>query len=104
MNLPWSLSKVLPTFKFEILSTKHETNPESEFSNAQNKVDLIRRYCFGHLDFENLKIVSDFDVRISDLYQTPKNKRVAIAKVGECLVINPSLSNYILSNVNLCVN
>jgi len=23
--------------------------------------------CFGHLSFENLNIVSDFDIRISDL-------------------------------------
>jgi hypothetical protein len=98
------LSKVLPPFKFEILSTKHETNSKSEFSNAQNKVDQICQYCFGHLDFENLKIVSDFDIRISDLHQTPKNKGIAIANVGDRLALNPSLGNYTLSNMNLCVS
>ncbi|MDH3773289.1 MAG: hypothetical protein OET42_03050, partial [Deltaproteobacteria bacterium] len=52
--------------KSEIRSTKHETNSKFKFSNVQNNFFPESNYRFGHLDFENLKIVSDFDIRISD--------------------------------------
>ena len=59
--------------KSEIRSTKHETNSKFKFSNVQNNFFPESNYRFGHLDFENLKIVSDFDIRISDFETTAKD-------------------------------
>jgi hypothetical protein len=59
---------MLMQLKFEIRSTKHETNSKSECSNAQNRD--IGKYlsisCFGHLDFGHLDLfrISIFDIRI----------------------------------------
>ena len=60
------LSKIATLSKFEIRNPKHETNPKFEFTNVQNGIILSVKG-FGHLDLGNLNIVSDFDIRISDL-------------------------------------
>jgi len=67
---------MLMQLKFEIRSTKHETNLKSECSNAQNK-DIgkyLTIFCFGHLDLFRISILSfglptcgwvpSFDIRI----------------------------------------
>ena len=60
--------------KFEIPSTKHETNSKSKCSNVQNvTVRIISS--FGYLDLGNLNIVSDFDIRISDLLSAANLQR-----------------------------
>jgi hypothetical protein len=60
------LHNVAKPIKFEIRNSKHETNPKFEFSNVQNRI-ILRAKGFGHLDLGNLNIVSDFDIRISNL-------------------------------------
>ncbi len=60
------LGKIATLRKFEIRNSKHETNSKFEFSNVQNGM-ISRVTGFGHLDLGNLNIVSDFDIRISDL-------------------------------------
>ena len=79
--------------KSEIRSTKHETNSKFKFSNVQNNFFPESNYRFGHLDFENLKIVSDFDIRISDF-------ETIAADLGHLLVTsdhsNQNLSLWVL--------
>jgi len=52
--------------KFEIPSTKHETNSKSKSSNAQNGI-FRANMSFGHVNLGNVNIVWDFDIRISNL-------------------------------------
>ncbi len=52
-----------PNSKSEALNTKQIRNPNFQMF----KTVFTDRAGFGHLNFENLKIVSDFDIRISDL-------------------------------------
>ena len=54
----------------EVLNPKHEARNKSELLNARmfkTSRIILKIFRFGHLNFENLKIVSDFDIRISDL-------------------------------------
>ncbi len=46
--------------KFEFQSAKYETNSKLECSNSQNLL-------FGSFEFWSFDIVSNFDIRISDL-------------------------------------
>ncbi len=68
-------SVVFSRRKPQIRNPKSETNSKFEFKNVQNAKDF-KKYgcsCFDHLSFENLVIVSDFDIRISDLTSARKN-------------------------------
>ena len=51
---------------FEARSTKQIRNPN--FPMFKTKVLEPYIISFGHLNFENLKIVSDFDIRYSDFF------------------------------------
>jgi len=52
--------------KLEIRSTKHETNPKSKFPNLKEGVAGTPSAVLDHLNFDNLGIVSDFDIRSSN--------------------------------------
>jgi len=60
--------------KSEARISKSETNVKYELPNVQNNrlwawflISVLRAFRFGHLNFWNLKIVLDFDIRVSDL-------------------------------------
>ena len=44
------MTKDRANIKFEILSTKHETNPNDQNSNDQNEIDCnaVSSFCLGH--------------------------------------------------------
>jgi hypothetical protein len=44
----------------------------------KTELTKIRVNSFGHLDLENLKIVSDFDIRISDLPESNPRQTVML--------------------------
>ena len=56
--------------KSEARSTKQIQNPNLPMFET---ISLVSNLSFGHLDFENLKIVSDFDIRISDFIMSIQN-------------------------------
>jgi hypothetical protein len=56
--------------KSEARSTKQIQNPNLPMFET---ISLVSSLSFGHLDFENLKIVSDFDIRISDFIMSIQN-------------------------------
>ena len=56
--------------KIEILNPKHEIRNKSEiqiFQCSKRNALEAENLRFGHLDFDHLSIVSDFDIRISNL-------------------------------------
>ena len=56
--------------KSEARSTKQIQNPNLPMFET---ISLVSNLSFGHLDFEHLKIVSDFDIRISDFIMPIQN-------------------------------
>ena len=56
--------------KSEARSTKQIQNPNLPMFET---ISLVSNLSFGHLDFKNLKIVSDFDIRISDFIMSIQN-------------------------------
>ena len=64
----WQTTDDTLNIKFEIPSTKHETNPNDQNSNDQNgkRLKFVFNFLFGTLENLDFEFVSDFDIRISD--------------------------------------
>jgi hypothetical protein len=59
-DTPWGM------FKYEIRSTKSETNPKSKCPKASVSANVARFECFEHLSIWAFGFVSDFGFRASD--------------------------------------